>query len=169
MPDDDGPSDSEEFWRFSLAFYAYPDTAEALIVLQDREALDVNLILFGLWLGLSGRGRLTDAGLAVAEAVVSKIRREITEPLRLIRRRLRGNPDPSVQGLRERIKEIELEGERLAQCRLGRLAGGRENEIPGAARQATALANLEFYLGSERAPSLEAEKIRKAVRAFARG
>ena len=169
MPDAGGPSDSEEFWRFSLAFYAYPDAAEALIAWQDREGLDVNLILFALWLGLSGRGRLTDVGLAIAEAAVSKIRREITEPLRLIRRRLKDDPDPGVQTLRESIKEIELEGERLAQSRLGRLAAGGENEVPAAAREATALANLELYLGSERALSLEADKIRRAVRAFASG
>ena len=42
---------ARRFWRFSLALYARPGVAEALIALQDRAGLDVNLILFGLWVG----------------------------------------------------------------------------------------------------------------------
>ena len=49
--------DEEALWRFSLAFYARPGVAEALIALQDRAGLDVNLMLFALWLGVSGRSR----------------------------------------------------------------------------------------------------------------
>src|SRR5947208_14107979 len=43
----------EAFWRFSLALYARPGVADALIATQDRTARDVNLILFALWLGAS--------------------------------------------------------------------------------------------------------------------
>ena len=46
----------EGFWRFSLAFYARPGVADALIALQDRAESEVNLVLFGLWLGVI-RGR----------------------------------------------------------------------------------------------------------------
>src|SRR5216683_2473203 len=35
----------EAFWRFSLALYARPGVADALITIQDRAARDVNLIL----------------------------------------------------------------------------------------------------------------------------
>ena len=56
------PSDNEALWRFSLAFYARPGVSEALIGLQDRAGLDVNLVLFALWLGVSGRSRLTSDG-----------------------------------------------------------------------------------------------------------
>ena len=40
-----------ELWEFSLDFYARPGVSAALIELQDRAGLDVNLILFALWLG----------------------------------------------------------------------------------------------------------------------
>src|ERR1700687_1199682 len=55
-------SDGEAFSRVSLALYARPGVAEALIRIQDRAARDVNVILFGLWLGAC-QGRL----LAAAE------------------------------------------------------------------------------------------------------
>jgi len=61
----------EALWRFSLAFYARPAVAEALIALQDRGGCDVNLILFGLWRGLAHGHRLDNAELRVAEAAVA--------------------------------------------------------------------------------------------------
>ena len=42
----------EAFWRFSLAFYARPGVADALIALQDRAGSTSILMLFGLWLGV---------------------------------------------------------------------------------------------------------------------
>ena len=76
---------STAFWRFSLAFYARPGVAEALIALQDRAGFDVNLILFGLWVGLSGRGRLDGELLAAARRATERLRTEIVAPLRALR------------------------------------------------------------------------------------
>src|SRR5438552_10158709 len=82
------PSDCEGLWSFSLKFYAHAGVAEALIALQDRDNVDVNLILFALWLGISGRAGLTGAGLAAADEAVRTIRAEIVAPLRALRRKL---------------------------------------------------------------------------------
>ncbi|MGC2412860.1 MAG: TIGR02444 family protein, partial [Stellaceae bacterium] len=60
-PNGDKTAAGEAFWRFSLALYARPGVAEALIALQDRAALEVNLILFGLWFG-ARQGRRLSAG-----------------------------------------------------------------------------------------------------------
>ena len=57
----------EALWRFSLAFYARPAVAEALIALQDRAGCDVNVILFALWRGLVHGHRLEHAELMAAE------------------------------------------------------------------------------------------------------
>src|SRR5947209_1662319 len=54
----------EGFWRFSLALYARPGIAEALIALQERAGYDVNLVLFALWAGAVLGVRLDAAGLA---------------------------------------------------------------------------------------------------------
>jgi uncharacterized protein (TIGR02444 family) len=43
------------FWRFSLNFYRQAGVAEACIALQDDFGVDVNLMLFLLWLAANGR------------------------------------------------------------------------------------------------------------------
>src|ERR1700680_2972326 len=44
------------FWRFSLRFYRQPGVADACIALQDARGVDVNILLFFLWLGSPGGG-----------------------------------------------------------------------------------------------------------------
>src|SRR5713101_730457 len=119
----------EAFWRFSLALYARPGVADALIAIQDRAARDVNLILFGLWLGAS-HGRLLAAGeLAGSEAAIAPIAAADLAPLR------------------RRIATLEIAAERRVQYRLAaQLAGasGAQGD-----RLAAAQANLALYLGDE--------------------
>src|SRR5437762_2439039 len=159
-------SEDEAFWRFSLAFYERPGVADALVALQDRDGFDVNLILFALWLGISGRGPLGDA-LASAERVAGALRSDIVEPLRSLRRKLRHHPDGDVQKLREGVKALELAGEKLVQERLARLAAsGCAKTCPGD-RRAAAHSNLALYLGSEGVRSKEAAVIEDALDAFA--
>jgi len=62
----------EAFWRFSLAFYARPGMADALIALQDRAGLDVNLMLFALWRGALHGQRLHASEMRAAEAPVAE-------------------------------------------------------------------------------------------------
>ncbi|HZU91370.1 MAG TPA: TIGR02444 family protein [Stellaceae bacterium] len=151
----------EAFWRFSLDFYRLPGVEGALIALQDQAGHDVNLILYALWLGWSGRGRLDERELAAAAAAAGPIRERITAPLRELRRRLRSDPDPAVQSLREHLKALELEAERIAQSRLAAQAG------PPAARsaqsrRAAARANLARALGQQ-AGSAEAAILAQAL------
>src|SRR5215510_7813899 len=101
-----GESPESDLWRFSSDFYPLPGVAPALIALQDRDGLDVNLILFALWLGVVGRGPLDQANLAAAERAVRDIKTEIVEPLRALRRRLKGKRDKDVQDLREGVKAL---------------------------------------------------------------
>ena len=110
--------DDEAMWRFSLSFYARPGVSEALIALQDRAGFDVNLMLFALWLGVSGRS-LTKEELAITDQIAQPIRAHIVEPLRALRRKLRADPDADIQGLREGIKALELDAEKVIQIRLG--------------------------------------------------
>ena len=143
------PPEDDALWRFSLAFYALPGVAQALIALQDRDRLDVNLMLFALWLGVSGRGRLSSDGLALADRAICTIRVEIVEPLRALRRGLTRDLDADVQRLRESVKALELEAEKLAQRRL-----------------AAAHENFALYLGRKKVCGAEAVVIRKALEVF---
>jgi uncharacterized protein (TIGR02444 family) len=160
-------SEDDSLWRFSLAFYERSGVADALIALQDRDGFDVNLVLFALWLGISGRGLLDGDALAAAEHVAGTLRSEIVEPLRNLRRKLRHYPDDDVQRLREGVKELEIAGEKLVQERLAGLAGsGCAKPDPGGRRTA-AHANLALYLGRDGVRSKEAAVIEEALDAFA--
>jgi uncharacterized protein (TIGR02444 family) len=157
-------------WRFSCAFYAQPGVSEALIALQDRAGLDVNLILFALWQGACGLRRLSQAELMAAERSAGPIRAAIVLPLRALRRKLRSDRDADIQRLRERIKTLEIAAERIIQRRLARLlAGTPASDAAPAARAAAAQANLALVLGPKIADAAEATRIRQALEAFLRG
>ena len=162
-------SDSEALWGFSLGFYARPGVSEALIALQDRARCDVNLMLFALWLGVSGRSRLTNEELEIADRIARPMRRDIVEPLRALRRRLKSDPDADIQRLREGIKALELAAEKVIQDRLGRTARPAFGDTDPAARAAAACANLALYLGPKLARGSEAATIGKALEVFLRG
>jgi uncharacterized protein (TIGR02444 family) len=163
MDEDGQTSEDEAFWRFSLAFYERPGVAEALITLQDRDGFDINLILFALWLGISGHVTPGGDTLAAAERVAATLRSEIVEPLRSLRRKLRHHADRDVQRLREGVKVLELAGEKLVQKRLARLAGGGRAKTDPGGRRAAAHANLALYLGRKGVRSKEAAVIEEAL------
>src|SRR5216684_2125739 len=99
-PGSEDDAAGEAFWRFSLAFYARSGVADALIAIQDRADRDVNLILFGLWLGAS-HGRLLAADeLAGAEAAIAPVAGAVAAPLRRLRRQLKPDPDPDLAAMR---------------------------------------------------------------------
>src|SRR6202047_942748 len=160
---------SADLWHFSCAFYAQPGVSEALIALQDRAGLDVNLILFALWQGACGRGPLSHAELMAAERSAGPIRAAIVLPLRALRRKLRPDRDADIQRLRERIKTLEIAAERIVQGRLARLTGTPAGDAAPAARAAAAQANLALVLGPKMADAAEATRIREALEAFLRG
>jgi len=146
----------EALWRFSLALYARPGVARALIALQDRAGSDVNLVLLGLWLG-AARGRRIDAGaMATAAAAIAPLNALVGE-LRALRRRLKEAADPDLAALRRQVAAAELAAERRVQHRLAASA-----DLEGKAdRLAAAEANLALSLGGE-AGSEEAAVLRGA-------
>lgn len=163
----DGDFAGEAFWRFSLAFYARPGVADALIALQDRAARDINLILFGLWLGASRGRRLAGGELAAAEAATATIADAAGAPLRRLRRRLKGSPDPDLQALRRRVAGLEIAAERRAQYRLAAQLSADSAAHPEADRREAAQANLVLTLGGE-AGSPEAGVLYRALTSLMR-
>ena len=153
---------AEAFGRFSLAFYARPGVAEALLGLQDRAGLDVNRILFAIWQGAVYRHRLEAAELQAVEAAVAPLRREIVEPVRDLRRRLKTQTDEDIQALRRRVAVLELAAERAAQARLAAAVTASAGQME---RFAAAEANLALLVGGD-ARSAEADALRRALQEF---
>jgi uncharacterized protein (TIGR02444 family) len=145
------------FWRFSLRFYRQPGVADACIALQDGCGVDVNILLFFLWLAVTRRC----VPSAVAKAVCVKVaswRDEVVVPLRTLRRRLKDGSSLVERGaielFRTRIKAIELESERLQQEAMFALAVGLATENAPTVEVA-ARANVAAYeqaLGRTLAP-----------------
>jgi uncharacterized protein (TIGR02444 family) len=128
----EGSWPASAFWTFSVDLYERPGVEAACIALQDRRDLDVNLLLWALWLADCGVA-LDRATLARAEAEVAPWQTEIVQPLRVLRRRLRQYLEQAkdgdiadrwperVKALRKAILALEMDGEHLAQLALGRL------------------------------------------------
>jgi len=133
------------FWRFSLRFYALPGVAPACLALQDEAQVDVNLLLFLLFLADGGRA-VTGEDVARLDAEIAPWRTEVVEPLRALRRRLKTGigdvPPAASEPLRNMVKKVELEAERLEQGRLENLALSLGKP---ASREAAARANVAAY------------------------
>jgi len=106
------------FWQFSLKFYAVPGVAPACIALQDEAGVDVNLLFFLLW-SATQRRTLTESEVKDLDRMIGSWRDTAVIPLREMRRALKSPPKAfaadAAEAFRTRIKQLELEAERLQQ------------------------------------------------------
>lgn len=130
------------FWDFSIRLYGKPGVAEACIALQEKHALDVNVLLYCAWRGAA----MSRADVEAAAATVSAWHDAMVRPLRALRTELkenaRGAPRPFAERVRSQIKSAELNAERIEQLMLVALAPGTAQ--PGAQAEANMLLYLEF-------------------------
>lgn len=158
---------SEALWRFSLALYARPGVAAALIALQDRAGGNVNLMLFALWLGAVRGVRLDAVALAAAGAAIAPLDTGLVAPLRQLRRRVKDAEGRDVEALRRRLAGLELAAERRVQQQLAASLRDELCSVPEEDRLAAASANLALCLGDDdRSP--EARLLRHSLAALAR-
>ena len=118
MNETQSQAETTPFWRFSLHFYRQPGVAAACIALQDGCGVDVNLLLFLLWLASDGRQLTADEVKKIDDSV--RDWRDLTIiPIRDTRRKLKGAAtliEPGKQEVfRTKVKAVELEAERLQQ------------------------------------------------------
>jgi len=146
------------FWTFSTDLYDRPGVEAACLALQDRHDLDVNLLLWALW--LAECGVVLDAPtLERGRVAIASWQGEIIDPLRAARRRLRqrieqdhaediaGQWPRQVEALRQNILALELDCEHLAQLALGHL--GDELKPSRRASAKLAVGNLACLDGFE--------------------
>jgi uncharacterized protein (TIGR02444 family) len=134
-------------WDFVLGYYRQPGVSEAAITLQDSSGIDVNMILFLMW--LSAQKRV----LAVAEAkTVSEKslgwQHSVVVPIRRVRRLLKENA-PLVEqeaalAFRKKVQALELEGEQLQLNAMAKLSEGLKSSS-AASPEAAARDNLSSF------------------------
>jgi uncharacterized protein (TIGR02444 family) len=136
------------FWQFSLAFYAQPPVAAACLDLQDHAGIDVNLLLYLLFLATHHRQVGRD-DVARIDATIAVWREQVVLPLRNVRRQLKPGIPPcnrtDTDLLRSAVKRIELDAERIEQETIERLAAVEATGHIVSSRQDAARANLAAY------------------------
>ena len=110
------------FWRFSLAVYAADGVAGECLDLQARHGIDVNLLLFVVWLGASRRRTMNPSDVERASDRIRQWHDETVRPLRSVRVALKPLVEPGVREFRARVKALELEAEQIEQGALCALA-----------------------------------------------
>lgn len=140
--------DDSGFWQFSLSFYGDEQVAEACLLLQDEAAADVNVLLFMLWRATQRR-LLLPGEVAAIDQAVSDWRAKVVVPLRGVRRWLKNRAAPvaarEAEALRQQVKRIELEAERLQQAAMAALAETAAPGVPAASPEEAALASIAAY------------------------
>jgi uncharacterized protein (TIGR02444 family) len=144
---DAAPSADTPFWRFSLKFYRQGGVSEACIDLQDGYGVDVNLLLFLLWLASDGR-KVSAAEVKAFDDSVRSWRNLTIVPIREVRRKLKGAATllaaEAQEAFRNKVKAIELEAEQLQQA--GLYARTKSGQVGGEAlAPVAAIANIAAY------------------------
>ncbi len=135
------------FWTFSLGYYRGAGVSEACLELQDHCGVDVNVMLFLLWMASRRRTMAADQ----IKALAGKVRpwqADVIGPIRALRRKLKAEAPLVDKGtaelFRTKIKAVELEAERLQQEAMAALAATLVSE-PAASVEAAARANVDAY------------------------
>ena len=110
------------FWDFSLQVYGRPGVGAACIDLQEHHGIDINVMLFCLWLGETGRGVLDAGECAAMLAATDRWNQDVVKSLRGVRRILKDGfpdaPDDLRESLRQEIQAAEINSEHLQQLLL---------------------------------------------------
>lgn len=156
-------SKGQTFWSWMLEVYPRPGVSEALIALQDREGLNVNALLFSIWLGCRG-SRLTREGASEIERLNNDWANAIVAPVRTVRRVLKTSDliaDDKKVDIRKRIQAIELELEEMHCALLERRAAPdfADGETEPEARAELASDNLRQYFAARRIAAADQSRI----------
>lgn len=138
-------------WTFSLVVYAEPGVQDECLALQERFALDVNLLLLCAFAGVLGV-TLSGHDVATVAQAVATWHADVVAPLRGVRRALKAVARDDAALLRSHVKASELDAERIEQTMLW--SWWQERDASPATDRAAALTTniarlLEHYSATE--------------------
>jgi uncharacterized protein (TIGR02444 family) len=107
---------STPIWDFVLNYYGRKGVSEALIGLQDQHGIDVNMLLFLMWMAAQGKCVAAE-DVEFVSTTSHAWQRAVVVPIRGVRRLLKENPPlvpaEAAAAFRKKVQAIELEGEQL--------------------------------------------------------
>ncbi|MDH0288843.1 TIGR02444 family protein [Pseudomonas sp. GD04087] len=109
---------SDDVWSYALKLYARPGVEAVCLALQE-DGTDVCLLLGAAWLGSAGAA-FSEPRMNELKVIAMNWRDEVIVPLRSLRRNWRdaANRDADLAALRERLKRLELDAEKVLLERL---------------------------------------------------
>lgn len=166
---------ASRFWSFSLAVHSDAGPREDCLDLQDQHGIDVNMLLFGAFVGAVHEMITPERDMRAALAAVAPWNESVVSVLRKVRRALKSfaaeqTPvGPTAAVLRTSVKAAELEAERIEQvvlegwgtARLGR----RKRTEPGDAVAANIRNLLAICCAAARPTRMPAQLIAAAIAA----
>ena len=152
-------AEGNPFWEFAICAYRQKGVDKALLALQNRLGVDVNMILLCAWLAYRGSNdNLLTQHLNDAVKLSHKWQLNLVQPIRACREHLKviinegglvSRNREVVIALRERIKGNELDLEALEILSLYELIGSHErgdsSDVDSAIQKEQAQKNLNIY------------------------
>lgn len=152
----------ESFWDYSIRVYGLPQVSHHCLRLQDEFDFDVNLLLFACWHGHT-HGKLS-ADLLHEARIFSQIwSKNLVQPLRQTRRWMKSPVEidallktkesarNSFHHLREQLKVLELESEKLQENILESLVTTPSRDMTQEQKLSNSIANVRLLAESDNA------------------
>ena len=140
------------FWRFSLAVYQDDAVQEECLDLQDRHGIDINMLLFCVFVGAVHGAIISKHDVRDALSLIGAWNASVVRALRQVRRELKlfaADPSPiqvAAGELRTSVKAAELGAEQIEQAMLETFAVTRLSNWQLAEPASAAAANVRTLL-----------------------
>lgn len=143
---------TQGFWDFSVRAYYGEGVQEAFLALQNERGVDINMLLFCIWLGRT-HGEFTDGLFHAACDFSARWAQHVVVPLREVRTWMKGAgchdgkvPVHDCMDLREKVKGVEFAAEKMQEEVLESLCADHPRVQQSAAQQlAAASSNVQRY------------------------
>lgn len=149
----------ENFWDYSVRVYGLPQVSGNCLRLQDEFGFDVNLLLFACWHGHT-HGEFGADFLHEARIFSQLWSRNLVQPLRQTRRWMKSPVEieallqtnestlNSFKHLREQLKALELESEKLQENILESLVSTPSRDMTPGQKLSSSAANVRLLAES---------------------
>ena len=148
MKQNNGLIEENPFWDFSLKFYGQQNIASSCLALQESVGADVNILLYCCWVASEGAAVIEPTEFAEIIETIEPWQSGVIRGLRQIRRNMKQERMLDLgelsESLRDKIKNCELEGERLEQMIL--YQSGQQLFVGGSDQSSETIANAEINL-----------------------
>lgn len=141
---------STSLWEFSSTIYRRPGIEKALLSLQRRFGVDVNMLLACCWAARYRHQKITPSGMTELVEKARVWQSDVVRPLRLLRNRLKTGfvsiSRLDTQALRGKVLALEIEAEQAEQDYLAAELPRRSVALDSSQLLQGALANITAYV-----------------------